>query len=181
MIERGEGFAADDFRVVADEAIGAFADGHRALGVAAQGQARNAERRRLFLYAAAVGEHQSAVAVELQKIQIAERLGKRQPLHLADAFHQAEFFEPRSRSRMHREDDRQALLNRRHRLDNAGERRAIINVRRAMHGHCRELSGPRLEARENRGLLRPFEAAEQRIDHYIADEANLMRGDAFAL
>src|SRR5205085_10070654 len=68
MIERGEGFAADDFRVVADEAIGAFADGHRALGVAAQGQARNAERRRLFLYAAAVGEHQSAVAVELQKI-----------------------------------------------------------------------------------------------------------------
>src|SRR5205085_12460088 len=52
--ERREGFAPDDFRVVADDAVSAFADGHRALGVAAQGQAGDAERGRLFLYAAAV-------------------------------------------------------------------------------------------------------------------------------
>src|SRR5947209_921866 len=111
MIERGKGLAADDLRIVADDAIGAKAYGHGAFGVVAQGKARDAERGRLFLYAAAVGEHQPAVAVELQKIQVAERFGERQSLHTAGAFHQAEFFEPRSRPRMHRKDDRQALLN----------------------------------------------------------------------
>src|SRR5689334_12701165 len=54
IVERGEGFAPDNFRVVADDAVGAFADGYRALCVVAKREAGDAERGRLFLDAAAV-------------------------------------------------------------------------------------------------------------------------------
>ena len=49
-----------------------------------------------------------------------------------------------------------------------------------MQGHRRKLAGPYFEALEHRRLLRSFEAAEQCINHHIADEADLFGRDAFA-
>src|SRR5262245_66502521 len=67
------GRADDARRVASHQTIGALLYGDRTFGVLAQRQAWDAERRRLLLQAAGIGEHQPRVAPQPQEIQVAER------------------------------------------------------------------------------------------------------------
>src|SRR5215510_12267044 len=72
----GQNFAsrADDARrITSHQTIGALLYGDRTFGVIAQRQARDAERRRLLLQAAGIGQRQTRVTPQLQKIQVTER------------------------------------------------------------------------------------------------------------
>jgi len=63
----------DDFcRVSADEEIGALRNGDGALGIFAQGEARDAECGGFFLNAARVSEDQGGLTQETEKIEIAD-------------------------------------------------------------------------------------------------------------
>src|SRR5215207_2292406 len=65
----------DDARgVCADDAVRAQLDRHGALRVLPERQARDAERRRLLLYAARVRQHEARAAVEPQEVEVAQRL-----------------------------------------------------------------------------------------------------------
>ena len=60
----------------ADQLIGAVRDRHRPLRVLPKRQARNAQRRRLFLDAARIGEHEARVVHQREKVEIAFRPGR---------------------------------------------------------------------------------------------------------
>ena len=68
----------DRRRVEAEQGVGAGADGHRALGVVAQGEAGDAEVGRLLLDAAGVGEDGAGVGHQREEVEVAERLGQQQ-------------------------------------------------------------------------------------------------------
>src|ERR1051325_2879879 len=64
----------DDFRRVgAYDHVRPHLDRDRTLGVLAQCEARYSERRRLFLDAAGIRQHQTCAAREVEKVEIAER------------------------------------------------------------------------------------------------------------
>ena len=54
-------------------------DGHRTLGVGAQGEAGDAEVGRLLLDPAGVGEDRAGVGEQGEEVEVAERLGEQQP------------------------------------------------------------------------------------------------------
>src|SRR5215475_10513606 len=102
----GQNFAgrADDARrITSHQTIGALLYGDRAFGVIAQRQAWDAERRRLLLQAAGIGQRQPRITPQPQEIQVTERGD------YADAGWraEAEFAHPRPRARMGGKDDRQ--------------------------------------------------------------------------
>ena len=63
-------------RPVADHDIGANFAGDRAFSVVAHGNARHAENGGLLLQAATVGQDQLGLHVQMQKFEIAERIGE---------------------------------------------------------------------------------------------------------
>ena len=63
----------DERALPADEHVGCLLDCDRALGILAHGQARNSERRRLFLDAAGIGDDQGCVLDQPECLEIALR------------------------------------------------------------------------------------------------------------
>ena len=57
----------------AEQRVRAELDRHRPLGRVAQREARHAERRRLLLHAARVGEHEARLRLEPEEVEVAER------------------------------------------------------------------------------------------------------------
>ncbi len=64
----------DSCGVCSYEYICALGDGDRALGILAQGQARDTERRGFFLDAPLVGQSQGSLAEQAEKIEISQWL-----------------------------------------------------------------------------------------------------------
>ena len=73
---------ADAFRAQAEQRVRADGDRHRAFGVVAQGEARDAEVCRLLLDAAGVGHDRCGVCHEAYEIEVAERRHDAQPAAL---------------------------------------------------------------------------------------------------
>ena len=121
--------AGNDVRGLrADDAIGAVGDRDRPLGVLAQREAGNAERGRLLLQAAGVGEDQARVRRQREKVDVAERLGQDDAVEPAL---EAELAQAVARARVHGKDDRHpARTTWRTRVQDAAERLAIVHVRR---------------------------------------------------
>ena len=165
--------------VVTDHDVRADLAGDGTLGVGAHSDAGDAEDGGLLLQAAAVGEHQPGVHVEMEKFQIAQRLGDPDAFHLLAAVEkmpEAELFGHLFRAGMDGEDDGQLLRNFRQCFEDAGQNPLIVDVAGAVHGQRRVALGgqaqlaAQIEGRRQRPVL------EQGVDHHVADEENLIGG-----
>ncbi len=98
--------------VGAAQRVGAFGDRDRPLGVLAHRQARHAERGRLLLQAAGVGQHQRRIGHQAEHLEIALRRQQRDARRV-EPVDEAELGDARLRARMQREDERQPRRDRR--------------------------------------------------------------------
>ena len=156
-------------------------DGDRPLGVVAQGQARNAERRRLLLDAARVGQHEPALSPSsARKSQVAERRRSAQARRRAA---HAELLAAASRVRgwTGKTTGSRAAIARQRARAAPRRRRRIVHVRRPVqrqHGVAARLEAERRRATGESAA--PLAVAQQRVDHDVADEMDRARGDALA-
>ena len=100
-VEGAPGSPHDGVGCAPDELVRALGDGDRSLRVVAQGEARDAQRRRLLLDAAGVGEHEAGAGHQAEEVEVAERFGDQ------DAVGDGAPGELGSGARMGREDERQ--------------------------------------------------------------------------
>ncbi len=173
----GEAHLAQARRVVAQQHVRPMADRHRPLGVGAQRVARDAERRRLLLDAARVGDDRAGAGLERQEVEVADRLraadaGGLEPLE------RGAVRQPGAGPRVDREHDRRVGPERGERVDDPGELRRLVDVRRAVerHEHVAALvdAVPAPHRAVAGGVLEP----PQRVDHRVADVADARRVDA---
>ena len=150
-----------------------------------------AERRRLLLHAAGVGEHQPRVRHQSQHLEIAlrrqaarsaqRRCSERQPeaLDVARACADARARSAAAASTTSRRIARSA----------SRKRSRVVDVRWTVQRHHAEaaacVAGSRLStpcARKRRagGSTARGRCVQQRIDHHVADEAHALGSDAFA-
>ena len=131
--ENGAGVGADD-------AVGAVGDGDRPLGVLAQRQARDAERGRFLLQPARIGQDQPRVRRQAQEIDVAERLGQRSRRRATRPRPNC-----RSRSRVRGCTGNTTGISLRdlaHRLEDAAQRRRVVDVRRPVQRQHRVAARP---------------------------------------
>ena len=90
-------------RVEVHERVPAAGDRLHPLRVGAQGHARHAGQVGLLLDAARVRQHGPRVGQQRSELQIAERLGQREAVHVAQPLDQAARLQPLAGARVHRE------------------------------------------------------------------------------
>ena len=116
---QGGGTDAGDGRgVVAEQDVGAVGDRHRALGVAAQREARDAQHRGLLLHAAGVRHDRRGADLEAEEVEVARRVQAAHARGL-EAGHEPVGPQALHRARMDGEDDGHGRGQRRERRDDA--------------------------------------------------------------
>ena len=148
-------------------------DGHRPLGVRPQRQARDAQHGRLFLDAAAVGDHERRAAHQRQELQVTQRV------HDLDARHvqQPGAAEHRPPPGMQRQHHRQPGGEDPQRIHQSRCGRRRIHVGRPMERRHGVALGD-AEARPDRSRVEAVEMRQQGVDHGVADQVHPLGRDA---
>ena len=131
------GFFEDARRIGAHQHVAAFVDGHRALGVFAQGEAGDAQGGGFFLQAAAVGHDQRGVLPQVEEFHVRLGLGE----HHVGAQIQPELLEVAAGTRVHREDQRQVGGDLLERAGNAAQVGFVVHVGRTVAASPRRTWG----------------------------------------
>ena len=118
---------------------------------------------------------------ELEKVQVAERLDEVQPRHLRQCWLEAELDELLAGSRVHRKDDREVPLQLRERHQDLSQRGGVVHVGGPVQRHERVGIVAQGQPLADRRALRLIHMADQRINHDVAHEKDLLRGDALPL
>ena len=155
-------------------------DRDRPLGVLAERQARHSEHGGFLLHASGVREHQLGAVHHIEELAVAEGLDQVQVREAAEAVAEAVTLQHDPGARVGREDDRHPVLHRLHDVQEGKRVLEAVDVGRPMHGHQRV--GARRQA-ESADQLRPSgvgSVAQQRIDHDVPHEEDLLRSHALA-
>ena len=172
----------DFLRIVPDQDVGPLRAGDRPFGIGADRYAGDAEDGRFFLQAAAVGQDQPGVHVQVEKFEIAERLGTPDPLDFVagiEVMRKAELFRHLPRARVNREDDRQFPGDGRQGLQQAGEDLRVVDVAGAMQSHGGITAGLQAHLGAEIEACSHLAVLHQGVDHDVADEEDLLRRHAF--
>ena len=164
-VERGENRSA----VSPDDLIRAFGDRDRPFCVLAQRDARNAQHGGFLLDAARVGEHHGGLGHQPEEVEIAERFAEDDAARWVD-----QVAEGLSSSGMHREQQGGALGDLAQGGDQPAEDLGIVDIRRAVQGDQAVLAWSQVEALPRGPSLCSLAVREQRVDHDVADEMDLV-------
>ena len=175
--------AQDVVAAVADDEVRADLARDRPLGVVPQRQARHAEHGGFLLQPAAVGDDHRRVHVEVQQVEVAERLGHPQALRApASSSSSRSARTGRSSCASADESGTRSESLARSRPAPRGSRAASPHRRRST-GRCR-VSGREAAAGSSPQSSTPASGRaaiclvlEQRVDHHVADEEHLLGGD----
>nr|GEU28557.1 hypothetical protein [Tanacetum cinerariifolium] len=175
----------DHRRIAPRDGVAALGDGDRPLGIFAQCQARNAQRRGFFLHAAGIGQHHARVLHHAQHVQVGLRLhageagGFQQRRQLVLADHGA-------RARVQRKQDRQFRTEPDDGFQQAAQALGIVHIGRPVQREQRIRRAVRHEAGQVGGAQhlrhggRGRQLAQQRIDHHVAHEMDAAGRNALA-
>ena len=177
------GNVGDSLRAQTEHGVRPELDRHRALGRVAKREARDAERGRLLLDAARVGEDETRVSLEPEEVEVAERLGAQDDARARDR--SAEPCCGETLDAFADAPERRAAVTRRgrssasHRL---GEKRSAR--RRAPAGAASRVRTrpasvrtlPRLA-----GARASSTCSKQRVDHRVPDEVDAARDDSLGV
>ena len=169
-IENQIRFAQYSVRVGSDQDIGSNITGDRAFGVGAHRKAGDPQYGCLFLDTAAVGENHSATGDQAEEWKIAHGV------YDSEAWMKLELLQPGCGAGMDREDDRDPFCNGIDRPEDRSQTVGGIHVGRSVQ--CEDGVLPGHQAVHQRKLAGVTDLLIQRIDHGVADEVNLLRGNA---
>jgi len=169
--------------VGADDAVGALRHRDGALRILPQREARDAERRGLFLDAAGIRQHQARAGHERKHLQVPE--GRKQPQARGEIALDARRRQPRLRARVHGKDQGQVARQVPDGPEKRAQHRRIVDVGRPVQGQHAVAGGGEEALRDalarshgrDRGAAVPV--VEQGVDHQIAGEPNARRVDPF--
>jgi len=171
---------ADERGVVSDESAGSEAEGDGSLGVVAEGEARDAEYGAFLLEATGVGEYDSCLGGEAEGVEVGERVGAEQGRLLAEEAFEAGSSGGGAGSGVHWEDEWDSPGELEEELEQRGEYVGVVDVGGAVQGD--EAVGALFEAEASVCVAESSlgEVFEEGVDHDVADETELVLGDALA-